>query len=303
MWFRNLSVYRLPARWDMTAARLAAALAPQVFVPVSKLEEASGGWAAPLESAPDEIVFSLDGQLLLAWREERRLLPAKVIGQVMKERVEHIEAEEGFRPGRKRLRALKDEVRDELLPRAFAIARDTSVWIDPRHGWLVVDSASPTRASDIFGMLVKAIDRFPAEALKVRDAVAATMTGWVVEDTAPHGFTIDDELELRERDGNASIRCTHQTLTPDEIARHVGDGKQCTRLALTWADRISFVLTDKLEIRRVRALDVIRESAAGEGLEAQERFAADFALMTGELARLLDDLVEALGGLDLARAA
>jgi recombination associated protein RdgC len=64
---------------------------------------------------------------------------------------------------------------------------------------------------------------------------------------------------------------------------------------MTWADRVSFTLTESLAIKRVAPLDVLTETQDGSGNEA-ERFDADFALMTGELGRLVDHLIEALGG-------
>jgi recombination associated protein RdgC len=58
------------------------------------------------------------------------------------------------------------------------------------------------------------------------------------------------------------------------------------------------VLTDKLEIKRIRPLDIIKEDGGQHGREgdADERFALDMMLMTGELAKLLADVVDALGG-------
>ena len=69
-----------------------------------------------------------------------------------------------------------------------------------------------------------------------------------------------------------------------------------TRLGMTWGDKISFVLDDKLQIKRLSFLDILKESSEGQAENEDERFDLDFALMSGELARLLDDLVEALGG-------
>jgi recombination associated protein RdgC len=65
---------------------------------------------------------------------------------------------------------------------------------------------------------------------------------------------------------------------------------------MTWGDRISFVLDDKLQLKRLAFLDILKESTDGQAENEEERFDLDFALMTGELARLLDDLLAALGG-------
>lgn len=47
------------------------------------------------------------------------------------------------------------------------------------------------------------------------------------------------------------MRYANHNLDGDEPRQHIADGKQCTRLALTWADKISFVLTDGLKIKRI----------------------------------------------------
>jgi recombination associated protein RdgC len=124
------------------------------------------------------------------------------------------------------------------------------------------------------------------------------MTAWLVEGEAPVGFTIDRDVVLKARDGKATVRYANQSLEADDVAKHAKAGKQCTRLALTWADRVSVVLTDTLAIRRVRPLDVLQETEAGSAAstDADERFASDFTLMTGELSSLLAGLVDALGG-------
>ena len=56
------------------------------------------------------------------------------------------------------------------------------------------------------------------------------------------------------------------------------------------------MLTEKLEIKRLDFLDVVRDQIDGEKGDAEALFNAEFALMTGELAQLLPAVVQALGG-------
>jgi len=195
------------------------------------------------------------------------------------------------------MKELKEQVRDELLPRAFSLSSDTRAWIDRTNGWLVVDAASAGRAEDLYELLGRCIDGFPARPLKVAGSVAGAMTAWLQAEEPPPGFSVDQDVELKARGGKATVRYANQSLEQEDIARHTKAGKECTKLALTWKDRVSFLLTDRLEIRRVRALDVLKEAAGAAGeAGADERFDSDMMLMTGELSKLLDDLVDALGG-------
>jgi recombination associated protein RdgC len=115
-------------------------------------------------------------------------------------------------------------------------------------------------------------------------------------DEAPYGFTVDQDTELRATgESKAAVRYVKHTLEPDDIRRHIAAGKQCTRLAMTWTDKISFVLTESLAVKGIKPLDVMKENDAVTR-DDNERFDNDMLLMTGELAGLMKDIVAALGG-------
>ena len=83
----------------------------------------------------------------------------------------------------------------------------------------------------------------------------------------------------------------------DEIKSHLAAGKLPTKLALTWDDRVSFVLTDTLHIKRIAFLDIVKEQAEQDGeTTMEEQFDADFALMTGELSKFVLEMINAIGG-------
>jgi len=103
------------------------------------------------------MAYSVDRQILCAFRSEKKLLPASVINQFVKQRAIELEEQQGFKPGRKQLKDLKEEVTNALIPRAFSLTKDTRVWIDPVHHWLVIDTASATKAEEILSALGKAI--------------------------------------------------------------------------------------------------------------------------------------------------
>jgi recombination associated protein RdgC len=295
MWFKNLQIYRLPAPWKITPDQLAAAIAPQAFTPCSSLELLSQGWVSPRNNGL--FVHTVNRQMVILLGTEKKLLPASVINQVTKARAAEIEEQQGFAPGRKQMRELKENVTDELLPRAFSIQSSTWVWIDPVNGWLVIDAGSSGKAEEVLKLLIKAIDKFPLETLRTVLSPATAMTGWLSSDEAPSGFTVDQDTELRSTgEGKATVRYVRHALEADDVRRHIESGKQCTRLAMTWNDKISFVLTENLSIKRIAPLDVLKEDADGTSKNDDERFDSDMMLMTGELNKLLTALIDALGG-------
>ena len=295
MWFKNLKIYRLSPEWKLTADELEDKLAQHAYQPGNSLEAQNLGWVPVREKGG--LVHAVNGQLLLAVRAEKKLLPSTVVNQVARARAQELEEQQGFKPGRKQMKELKERVTDELLPRAFSIYRDTQVWIDPVNHWLMIDAAASAKADEVLGLLSKSVDPFPAEPLYVAQSPASAMTAWLAEDEAPANFSVDQDTELRAAgESKAAVRYVKHAIEASEVQRHIAAGKQCTRLALTWADRISFVLTEGLDVKRIAPLDVIRENADDSGVTDDERFDIDMTLMTGELARLMEDLLPALGG-------
>ncbi|MEO6985251.1 MAG: recombination-associated protein RdgC [Paralcaligenes sp.] len=295
MWFKNLKVFRLAPTWSCTTDELQTALNKHAFQPSNSQEMQSLGWVPPRENG--ELVHTLNGQHLISLRADKKLLPTTVINQVARAKALDIEEQQGYKPGRKQMKEIKEQVTDELIPKAFSIYRDTRVWIDTTNHWLVVDAAAAAKSDEVMSMLSKAIDPFPVNLLHVEMSPASAMTSWLVGDQAPAGFTIDQDTELRSTsETRAAVRYVRQSIDIDDVQKHVQAGKQCTRLALTWADRVSFILTEGLDIKRVTPLDVLREGQDSSSHSDDEQFDSDMALMTGELTQLISALVEALGG-------
>ena len=90
------------------------------------------------------------------------------------------------------------------------------------------------------------------------------------------------------------MRYSRHPLDIEEVQAHINAGKLPTKLALTWGDRVSFLLTEGLQVKKVSFLDTGFE---GQGSGKDDGgFDADVAIATGELSQLIPDLIEALGG-------
>jgi recombination associated protein RdgC len=299
MWFKNLVVHRLPADWSLSPLDLEAQLAGRTLQPVGPLEMMSRGWVAPAPT--NRLVHSVGSQQLIALAADQRLLPASVIRQAVKERAEALAQEQGFPVGRRQMRELKMRVADELRPRAFTRRRVTRAWLDPVGRWFGVEAAGAPRAEELGETLRDTLGSFPVTLLDTARPPHVAMAGWLRQGDAPLRFAIDQDLELQAADrSKATIRYSHHPLDGKQIQQHLQNGMTVTRLGLTWKDRISFVLTDKLHLKRIQFLELEKDVADGGETDAGQQFDADFAVMAGELSALLGELVEALGG-DAAR--
>ena len=295
MLFKNIVPYRLPENCAVQAQDLEIKLSRDPLQACGGLQMESRGWTHPHEDEAN--LFQLQQQWLLCLGVEQKLLPSSIIRQHTEDRAAHIALRQGHSVGRKQLRDLKEQVTGELLPRALARRRLTHAWIDRAHGWLMVDAAADTRAEQFMEVLRRAEDDLSATRVETQRSPAACMAAWLAEGNAPNGFSIDQDLELRAADhSRATVRYSRHSLEGEEIRGHLAGGKTVVRLGLTWNEKISFVLTEHLQIKRVVFLDILRRESDAELDDPHAQFAVDFALMSGELARMFADLMTALGG-------
>lgn len=294
MLFKNLVFHRLPAQWTLTAAELEAQLAGRTLQPCGPFEMSCRGWL-PV-TAGGRLLHTVNQQHMIALGENQKLLPGSIIRQVAQERAEVLAEEQGFPVGRKQMRDLRVKVTDELRARALTRRRVTRAWIDPQAGWFVVDAAGIPRAEAVVEALGDTLGSFAPVAIETERSPHAAMTSWLLRGEAPARFSIDDELELHAADKSKTvIRYTRHPLDGKEIQAHLSSGKYPTHLGLTWNDRISFVLTDKLQVKRLDFLEMSKEPTEGDDVDPAEQFDIDFAVMAGELANLLKDLAQVLG--------
>ena len=296
--FKNVMLFRavIPASTDAT--QLEAQLQTARFQPCGASQEKSLGWIEPRGVAHGALLEIVGGQWILRLQMESKVLPTSVVKRRAQEQIQQIEASTGRKPGRKEAREILDEVRQTLLPMAFTKQSAVTVWIDKAAGWLVLDCGSQARADEVITSLVKAIDGLELQAVQTQMSPAIAMSQWLATREAPVGFSVDRECELKAADeSKAVVRYARHALDTEEVTQHIAAGKMPTRLAMTWTDRVSFMLTEGLQLKKVAILDVVLEAASALASDKKDdNFDADVAIVTGELSQLLPDLLEALGG-------
>ncbi len=294
--FKNVIVYRIEPSWDPSLTRAEDALGALRFVPCAPSQEKSAGWSEPRGKAHGPLVESVGGQWLLEFMIESKALPTSVVRRKVDERCAQIEAATGRKPGKKERRDLKEDVTHALLPMAFTRQVRIAVWIDPIGRRLVINASHAARADEVVTSLVQALDGFAVAMLQTQVEPAAAMSGWLSNQEPPPGFTIDRECELRATDESKSVvRYAKHALDIDEVRQHIADGKRATRLAMTWDDRVSFELTESMQLRKIVFLEGTDSAAATAGA-GEDNFDADAAIATGELGQLVPELLEAWGG-------
>ncbi len=299
MWFRNLQVYLLTAPFEFSAEELHDRLLTKISRKCGSLEMSTLGWERPLGRNGTQLTHATAGCIMICARREEKVLPPAVIRERLTEKVDALEETEKRRAGRRERQEIRDEIVQDLLPRAFTRSALTYAYIDIRNRWLVIDAASVKKAEELISLLRETLGTLPLRPLQVNQAPTGVMTAWLKSGGPPGDFQIQDECELRDRvEEGGVVRCRRQNLEGSEIKTHLDAGKQLVQLSLEWHERLGFLLTEELSIKRLRFLEVIQEEAAqSEAEDAATRFDLDFSLMTLELGRFIPRLIEVFGGL------
>lgn len=293
MWLRNLLAYRITGG-NITLNSLEEALSQHALQKCMQMEMKSRGWVVPRDEK-ENFVHAYGQQFMIALGIEKKLLPASVVNQHAKTRIADIEQIQGYKPGKKQIRDIKEAALIELMPRAFVQRHKTYAWIDTIKNRLIIDTANANKADEFVEVLIKSIHGLTLEPLETQISPSSAMTRWLSGDDLSSIFTIDRDCELQGmNDEKATIRYTRHVLETEETVRHIRAGKQVIKLAMTWNGKVSFVLHDNLQLRRITPLDILKESAESD----EELFDSDFAIMTGELSQLITDVIDALGGED-----
>ncbi|OIQ72129.1 recombination-associated protein RdgC [mine drainage metagenome] len=292
--FKNIIMYRIHPGWTSSAEQVENCLQAGRFVECAASQETSVGWIEPRGQANGPLLEAVDGQWIARLMVETRVLPASVVNRKAQERGAQIEATTGRKPGKKEMRDLKDELRLELLPMAFTRQSTVLVWIDRAAQMLVIDAASQARADEVVTLLVQALHGLALTLVNTKTSPGAAMAAWLLEQQAPAGFSVDRDCELKAADeSKAVVRYARHRLDMEEVQQHVREGKMPTRLAMTCNDRVSFILTEGLQLKKLAFQDVVFESASGK---PDDNFDADVAIATGELRKMLPLVIAALDG-------
>ena len=291
--FKNLIVYRIAPTWQMPWEAAEAALQKAPFHTCGATQEHSSGFVPPRGEAHGALLESVAGQWIARFMTESKMLPASVLARKVDEKKARIEQESGRKPGKKESRELKEEAKLDLLPMAFTKQGAMWVWIDCEARFLVLGTSSQGRADEVVSALVEALPGLSVSLLDTQTSPAAAMAHWLATQEPPAGFSIDRECELKSADEEkAVVRYARHPLDIEEVQAHIAAGKLPTKLAMTWDGRVSFILSEGLQIRKLAFLDAVMEGKSQD----DSGFDADVAIATGELRSLIPDLIEALGG-------
>jgi len=290
MWFKQLQLFQLTSSISSSSHHLAEQLEPLAFNPCLPSMPASMGWVSPVDEEGAPLTRGINGCIMICLQIEEKILPASVVGQTLKEKIKHIELAEARKVRQKEKLSFKDEIIQTLLPRAFSKLTRLYAYIDTKNHWLILNTISPAKTELFISMFKKSLDEGISSFEIIKPS--SIMTSWLKNKDYPSFFSIEKSCVLQDPDQqNRVIRCQQQDLFDVSIQSLVKGGCEVIQMALCWHDRLNFVIADDFSLRTIRLMEDDMAELQDQIETRQQKFDADFFMMTEMYTGMLHDLL------------
>lgn len=294
MWYKNAIIYMFPEGWQPEAG-LNEKLEQAAFTPCMGFDWFSEGFVPPTPFSSD-FVFTAKNSNRVCLKHEEKVLPSATVRDLVHEKVAEIQEAEARNVGHEEKQQLKEQITDDLLPRALTQSRRTEAIFDTERGYLLVNEASDKRAEQMLIKLREALGGLKVSLPHTRESPSSLMTEWLLQGHAEGGFELGYNVLLQGvGDVVPKVKISKKDLTTAEVIKHAQNGMQVVELELEWREQISFTLTQNFALKRIQFLDVLQEEAEQGDDTASLMFASQI-IMVEALGEMINELVNLLGG-------
>lgn len=300
--FTNALIYQLTGENQFSLVEWANdQLAGNMHGPIAPGQLSTSGFIPPF--GQEDVFAEPVGKytLFVSVCKTERMLPGKVVRRETDDRIAKIEGEQDRRVYAKERNGIKEEVIQDLLPRAFL--NHTRIDVLICYPYIFVDTASNTRAEEVLNLLRQALGSLPVLRLTPERSVADAMTGWMLSGDTPWPFSLGESFQSRGPSGEPStLSGKGVDLSAEELHDALGTGlQQIHQMQLIYADdeaKITFTLTTAMGLKGIRwpkeFVDQI-EADVGEDGDPVTEARATLLLLAITLKLLVRSLLLALG--------
>lgn len=298
MWFKNLNIFRITGL-NISEEELGKKLGDHVFVECKSHEETKSGWVSPLGDHSDYLTPSSLGCHLICLKIETRSVPANTLKEEVEKKIAELKQQD---PDAKITGALKknlkEEIKNELLPRAFSKYDRAYAYWDTKTDYLVVNVASRTKAETFAAAFKNAMPDMDLSIIPIQSIhePTASMTNWLTTGQNPEKLeplTTACIRDIDEESNSGSIKYNKQELDDDRLKGYLDESKTVADLEVEYDEKVSFTLTEDLSIKSVKWSDEVKGEAENEGDDdADSYMISAFSVMQAEVKELAKYLLD-----------
>ncbi len=291
--FRSVRFYSVSSPWPESEEQLGEVLKNTAFKPCGAYIERSSGFESPTGGADAPLARRVAGVDLMQLRNQTRLLPTAAINEALEVRLDEYRQRAQEEPGRRTKRQLKDQMRDELLPKALLKSDRVRGLFILAENVLAIGTSSESRAELFIEQLRAAFGKLEAKPMAFERPIEQILTRVFGGDPPPK-FALGHECRMRDRkDVKSSVRWQDVDLTQTTVRKCVKDGMELTHLGIEFGATMGAVLDTNGVLSKLKLLGLEEPVDDGDE-EPLARFDAELALLGGTLRQFVAGLRAAL---------
>lgn len=253
MWLKQCAWFDLSSPLLLEGEALEDALMQNKAYEPHATQTKSLGWESPIGKNHPLAVTMHDYTWMVA-RLDQKLLPANVVNNKLKERLEQIEVEQGYKATGKQRRVARDELILDLLPKAFVQSKRIQVVVDHKNQVMMLDQTSANIKDMIVELLKKTLTSCPmTHHGEQKSKSGQILKNWVSE--APEGVEVESEYTLINPN-NVHVKARMVGMEESMVMAPLQSGMSVSQLMVSYQDKVRFQLNDTLDISRIRYLNV-----------------------------------------------
>lgn len=293
--FKNALVYRFDEKFTLNDQELEEKLKEYPLQSCLASEMHCYGWL-PAFNQGRNLVVGLERFIFINAGIEEKILPKAAIDNAVKKRALAHQIDISSRSKRKEI---EEQVIAELMPNALTQQKNISAYIDLEKQWLVIDAATPNKASIVTSLLRKSLGSLPIVPESPSQSVEAALTYFAQNGIGHHDFEILEDIEVKalEEDGGQA-RIKGVPIDAKEVHQHIDGGWQVSKMSFQYKERIQFSLGKDFIFKRIKLTDLATEDMDSEDepfLQAQ----ALALLVARELRSLVSRMLTIIGSSEL----
>ena len=293
MFFKNAVIYQMTQPADVLISALRAMIEEHTFTRCAHNSAISTGFIPPFNAGAG-LFHEQTGAFMFRVKQQVKQIPASAVNEMLAEKVEEIEAEQGRKVFRKERLNLKDEIILELLPTAIPTSKTFTAYIDTRLNMLLVDASSPSAAEKVLDFVRNTVGGCPVIIPVVDHSPEVAMTNWL-RGSADKYFTPSSSCKLHNHDG-CTITIKNEDLSSHGVEGLLNDGKVVQCLQVDWGDhKVRFTLHAPHIFKGIHFSEELIRDAEQDGDDELAVFDADMALMVGTFQQMIPQVGAAFG--------
>ena len=279
--FKNSIAYSIVTDKEITSP----AIETNAIRKIGALESKIVGWCPVVG---DEYVKEVTDGLFLCLMTKEKILPASVIDDALADEVAEIESG-GTLLSKKRIKQIREDIIDKLLPAAFVKKTKTLCFIG--QDYLIIDTSSPGKADDVVHLLFKTFESFAKITQLDSSRLSELLTKWSGDpELVPDPLLRSGSYAIKSIDNEKKVRLKGfydgEELGAEDF---VHAGEIVTDMSLCWEGKVSFTLTDNFVLKQ---LSYDLSSCDKDSTNAYQIMLSELEITAHELTGLFDTLVD-----------